>query len=160
MEVDVACACGTAVTPGATAGPLPGGMGVAVAIDGGNTITLTVVPDHHPEKIKIINVNGYTNPLDVGDQMIPSGFELKQPFPNPFNSSISIQFSVGDANFRPIKLEIMDLAGRGIESLVDGNFATGSHEVKWNADAHPSGLYFVKLAMGEQIVTKKILYLK
>ena len=130
------------------------------AIDGGNTITLTVVPDHHPEKIKIINVNGYTNPLDVGDQMIPSGFELKQPFPNPFNSSISIQFSVGDANFRPIKLEIMDLAGRGIETLVDGNFATGSHEVKWNADAHPSGLYFVKLAMGEQIVTKKILYLK
>ena len=92
--------------------------------------------------------------------MIPSGFELKQPFPNPFNSSISIQFSVGDANLRPIKLEIMDLAGRGIETLVDGNFATGSHEVKWNADAHPSGLYFVKLAMGEQIVTKKILYLK
>ena len=115
---------------------------------------------HHPEKTKIIHVTGYTSPLAVDGEILPRGFELKQPFPNPFNSFISIQFSVGDANLLPIKLDIIDLAGHGIETLVDENYEPGLHEVKWNADGHPSGLYFVKLATSEQIVTKKILYLK
>ena len=134
--------------------------GTVAAVTGGNTITLSIVPDHHPEKTKIIHVTGYTSPLAVDGEILPRGFELKQPFPNPFNSFISIQFSVGDANFLPIKLDIIDLAGHGIETLVDENYEPGLHEVKWNADGHPSGLYFVKLAISEQIVTKKILYLK
>ena len=128
------------------------------AINGGNAIMLTVVPDHHPEKIKTINVTGYTSPLDVDGEILPCSFELKQPFPNPFNQITTIQFSV--EILRATSLQIYDVSGRLMETLVDGNFGSGLHEVKWNANNHSSGLYIVKLTAGSQIKTKKIIYLK
>ena len=95
--------------------------------------------------------------IDKDRSDIPNAFTIQSVFPNPFNSSISIQFSIVDD---PIQLEIMDLTGRGVGMLVDGNLGSGLHEVKWNAGNQPSGLYFVKLTADDQVETKKIIYLK
>ncbi len=95
--------------------------------------------------------------VDKDRSDIPNAFTIQSVFPNPFNSSISIQFSIVDD---PIQLEIMDLTGRSVETLVDGNLGSGFHEVKWNVGNQPSGLYFVKLTVDDRIETKKIIYLK
>ena len=95
--------------------------------------------------------------VDKDRSDIPNAFTIQSVFPNPFNSSISIQFSIVDD---PIQLEIMDLTGRSVETLVDGNLGSGLHEVKRNAGNQPSGLYFVKMTADDQVETKKIIYLK
>ena len=45
-------------------------------------------------------------------------------------------------------------------TLADENPGSGFQEINWNAGNHPAGMYFVKLTAGDQIETKKIIYLK
>ncbi|MED5426843.1 MAG: aryl-sulfate sulfotransferase, partial [Candidatus Neomarinimicrobiota bacterium] len=124
----------------------------------GNPITITVTPAHHPEESKSVTVTGFTNPLTGTAPDIPGEFELKQPFPNPFNSSTTIRYSSETPG--PVSLQIFDITGRLMATLTDGNPGSGFQEIKWNAGNHPAGLYFVKLTGNDQIETKKIIYLK
>ena len=103
-------------------------------------------------------VNGFTSPLTGTAIDIPAKFKLKQPFPNPFNSSITIHYSaeiVGN-----VSLQIFNIAGHLAATLEEEKLVSGFQEIKWNAENHQTGLYFVKLTIGDQIETKKIIYLK
>ena len=124
----------------------------------GNPITITVTPAHHPEESKSVTVTGFTSPLTGTAPDIPAEFELKQPFPNPFNSSTTIRYSSETPG--PVSLQIFDITGRLMATLADENPGSGFEEIKWNAGNHPAGLYFVKLMADDQIETKKIIYLK
>lgn len=124
----------------------------------GNPITITVTPAHHPEESKSVTVTGFTSPLTRTTPDIPAEFELKQPFPNPFNSSTTIRYSSETPG--PVSLQIFDITGRLMATLADENPGSGFEEIKWNAGNHPAGLYFVKLMADDQIETKKIIYLK
>ena len=124
----------------------------------GNPITFTVIPKHHTEKSKSVTVTGFTNPLSGTVIDIPTKFELKQPFPNPFNSSITIHYFAEIAG--NVSLQIFDIAGRLTATLEEEKPVSGFQEKKWNAGNHQTGLYFVKLTNGDQIETKKIIYLK
>jgi len=132
--------------------------GNVAASANGNPITITVTPAHHPEESKSVTVTGFTNPLTGTAPDIPGEFELKQPFPNPFNSSTTIRYSSETPG--PVSLQIFDITGRLMATLTDGNPGSGFQEIKWNAGNHPAGLYFVKLTGNDQIETKKIIYLK
>ena len=105
-----------------------------------------------------MTVSGFTNPLSGTVIDIPTKFELKQPFPNPFNSSITIHYIAEIAG--NVSLQIFDIAGRLTATLEEEKLVSGFQEIKWNAEDHQTGLYFVKLTIGDQIETKKIIYLK
>ena len=73
----------------------------------------------------------------------PSSFILSEAFPNPFNSSTTIRFGLPVAS--EITVRVCDPSGKDIETLAEGNFGPGYHEVIWNASKMPAGLYIIQL---------------
>lgn len=77
---------------------------------------------------------------------IPKESSLSQNFPNPFNPSTEIKFSVRVYSY--VSLCVYDLLGRKMASLVNEKKSAGSYTVTWNAAAHiPSGVYFYRLSL-------------
>jgi histidinol-phosphate aminotransferase len=109
-------------------------------------------------------LGGILNPLaDVNDPDIPAGFELYQAYPNPFNSSTNIKVLL--PMIAALKLEIFDIRGRVVKTLVNGTMGAGEHSFVWNGtnqSGHPvsSGSYFYRLTSGDNVITKKTLLLK
>lgn len=90
--------------------------------------------------------------------VLPREFALQQNFPNPFNPNTTIEFTVpneGDA-----ELAIFNLAGQKVATLVSGNVSAGQHRVEWNGAVASTGVYFYRLQMGHQVLTRKMLLLK
>jgi hypothetical protein len=79
-------------------------------------------------------------------------------YPNPFNAVTTISCflpSEGDT-----RLEIFNLRGQLIETLVDGRLTAGEYDVTWDAGGVPSGLYFYRLSVNEFSVSNKMTLLK
>ena len=85
-------------------------------------------------------------------------------FPNPFNPSTTIKFSI--QNDSKIELSIYNIKGQRIITLINNEFATGSHSIIWNGDDESgksvsSGIYYYKLNVnGKTEAVKKCLLLK
>ncbi len=88
-------------------------------------------------------------------------FSLEQNYPNPFNPSTRINYSI-PANMRNIKtnLEVYDILGNKVATLVDQNQVPGFYSVDFNASKFSSGVYFYKLTYGEYSITKKMALIK
>jgi flagellar hook assembly protein FlgD len=83
-----------------------------------------------------------------------------QAYPNPFSQQISFEFSLNAAQH--VKLDVFDLRGRKVISLLDAMKTSGSHTVIWdgsgeNASLVPGGVYLVRMIAGNDVSTKKIL---
>jgi len=89
---------------------------------------------------------------------IPSGFLLKQNFPNPFNPVTNINFDIPLNSF--VKLKIFDVTGKLIFTLVDKNLPAGGYKVDFDGSHLSSGVYFYKLEVGSFIDTKRMILLK
>ena len=106
------------------------------------------------------------SPTDVDPDeptLIPSGFSLEQNFPNPFNPSTIIEFTIS-AKGR-INISVYDLLGRKITTLTDRVYSSGHHRLIWDGrDSHgqqvSSGIYFYKMTAGEKQHSKKMLLIK
>jgi photosystem II stability/assembly factor-like uncharacterized protein len=104
-------------------------------------------------------INGGISSVAVRNlKSFPSSFALEQNFPNPFNPSTTIQFSVPKKNF--ISLKILSVTGELIEELLHQTMDDGTYSIQWNAHKFPSGVYFYKLTSGEFSATKKLLLIK
>jgi hypothetical protein len=102
------------------------------------------------------------NPVGVDDGG-SYRFGLLQNAPNPFNPKTTIAFSLPEPN--DVRLEIYDVAGRRVTTLVDQRLTAGEHRVEWNGvgatgDRVASGVYFYKLTAGRENVSRKMVLLK
>ncbi|MFA5834676.1 MAG: T9SS type A sorting domain-containing protein [Bacteroidota bacterium] len=105
--------------------------------------------------MRMDNVNSISNDRTT---QLPAVFVLEQNFPNPFNPSTTISYSLpSSAN---VKLVVFDLLGREIATLVNEEQSAGWKEVEWNATNVSSGIYFYKLTAGSFIGVKKMLVVK
>ncbi len=96
---------------------------------------------------------------DIDDQnSLPENFELFQNFPNPFNPSTTIRFSLPENS--KVSLEVFDIIGQKVTELAYGEFAAGFHEVKFNSSNLSSGLYIYKLTANKFISVKNMLLVK
>lgn len=93
-----------------------------------------------------------------GEEELPAGYVLKQNYPNPFNPSTKISFELPEQS--DVKLEIYDVLGRKVVTLVNELLNAGSHNQTWDASSFPSGTYFYKLETENFSTTKKMLILK
>jgi flagellar hook assembly protein FlgD len=100
---------------------------------------------------------------------LPISFALYRPFPNPFNPTTTIRFDIGveiiqhgsRAESRgATSLQIYDITGRLVETLMDEKLEPGTHEIKWQAKNHASGIYFIRMVAGEFVKTQKMILLK
>jgi hypothetical protein len=96
--------------------------------------------------------------LSTQDDIVASSFELKRNYPNPFNPSTTIEYSLGLAG--PTKLMIYDVLGRELVTLVDEYRPAGVHKVMWNASGLPSGVYFYRLESSDFNRTQKMILMK
>jgi len=95
---------------------------------------------------------------DATDCIIPGAFALKQNYPNPFNPQTTICYQLPDAGH--VKLQIFDLTGRLVETLVDENQPTGEYSKIWNAEVVSSGIYFYRLETKDFTSVKKCVKMK
>ena len=102
-----------------------------------------------------------TSALTGNDAVSPREYCLQQNFPNPFNPTTTIRFTVPVAAARtPIRLEIVDVLGRTIDRLIDGEMNPGLHVVVWHAGWFPSGVYYCRLTMASGTQTRKMVLLR
>lgn len=96
--------------------------------------------------------------IEPFDDNIPRNYSLSQNYPNPFNSRTVIEYSLQNAG--PVIIDIYDLMGRRLETLVNTVQSTGEHSATWDADGYPSGTYFYSIKAGELSETRKMTLLK
>ena len=105
----------------------------------------------------------YGNPLEPGS-VTPrpgkaEGYELAQNFPNPFNPSTKIRFSLPARSV--VTLRVMNLRGEEVARVIDGEtFEEGNWEADFVAEGIPSGTYVYRLEAGGQTLTKKMVLTK
>lgn len=85
-------------------------------------------------------------------------FSLSQNFPNPFNPSTSIKYSIAEET--PVSLKVYDSLGREVRTLVNKMHSAGNYEINFEPADISSGIYFYTLRAGKFQQTKKMLYLK
>ncbi len=93
---------------------------------------------------------------------IPTAFGL-QNYPNPFNPTTKIQFDVPERS--QVKLEIFNIAGQKINTLVDNYYSAGKYSINWNGmDRYNrfvgSGVYLYRLSTEDRVLTKKMVLVK
>lgn len=92
------------------------------------------------------------------DNKNPDKFSLEQNYPNPFNPATNIVYTIpGNSQ---VTIKIFNMMGELVDTIVDEEKAAGKHQVKFNATALPSGIYFYQLKAGELIVQRKMVFLK
>lgn len=85
-------------------------------------------------------------------------FELAQNFPNPFNPTTSISFTLPEAG--EASLKVFDMNGREVATLVNGMTERGAHTVTFDASGLSTGVYFYTLKAGELTSTNKMVLVK
>ncbi len=108
-------------------------------------------------------INSLTDPTSVDPDSTPRVTMLSEVFPNPFNPRCIIRFSL--AQSEKVILSIHDLRGRRVASLVDGHLSAGDFEEIWDGRDHQgqdsaSGIYFLRLQVGESLLSKKLILLR
>jgi hypothetical protein len=109
------------------------------------------------------SVDGWTNNgvsiITLSDMApIPSVVALNNSYPNPFNPSTTVSFSIPvEMN---VDLKVYDISGRVVGELMSGMQSQGLYEITWDAGNNASGLYFVRLVAGSEMHTQKIMLVK
>lgn len=99
------------------------------------------------------------DPTGIADnEQLPAEFNLTGNYPNPFNASTTIGYSLSKPS--DVTIAIYDMLGRLIETISSETQTAGEHSVIWNAGNFASGVYFYKITAGGFEQTKRMTLLK
>jgi len=87
--------------------------------------------------------------------IIARQFTLEQNFPNPFNPTTHLRFTIADVRF--VTLKVFNVLGQEIASLVKNTLPAGSYDITFDARSFSSGVYFYRLTAGNIVQTKKMI---
>ncbi|OQY77178.1 MAG: hypothetical protein B6D43_07580 [Ignavibacteriales bacterium UTCHB1] len=96
-----------------------------------------------------------SNTVEIG---VPSEFALSQNYPNPFNPTTKIDFQVPVEGL--VKLNIVDITGREVATLVNESLTPGYYSYDFNASNLSSGVYFYRLVSKSSVITKRMMLVK
>ncbi len=127
------------------------------------TGSLTVNTDDPVNPVLTVALSGTGMPVSNDDPVIPAVTELKGNYPNPFNPSTTIAYSVKEAT--PVWIGVYNLKGQCVRELVQENKAAGNHSVTFDGLDHnrqplASGVYFYKMQAGKYSSTRKMILMK
>jgi len=109
----------------------------------------------HVDILVVMNV-GVTSVGGV--ETVALSHSLKQNYPNPFNPTTEIRYNLPErAN---VRLEIYNLSGQRLETLVNEPQEAGVHWVTWDASTYSSGVYFYKLIAGDRVSARRMTLLR
>jgi outer membrane protein assembly factor BamB len=130
-----------------TVTPIDGSHVLAVSLDG----TITLIAGDPSEKIK------------TSENTVPAKNSLLSPYPNPFNNTTKIRYTLKDQ--QNVKIAIYDMIGREVYSIYAKNQNNGYHEINWQGldragKVLPSGLYIIKIETDSFQSSTKMMLLK
>ncbi len=91
-------------------------------------------------------------------QYLSGGYKLNSLFPNPFNPTTTISYSMLHSG--SIMIRAYDVRGRLVENIISTFQSSGNHYIAWDASRYPSGIYFIIMEAGKFRETQKVLYIK
>ena len=117
-------------------------------------------------RIETVSLNGGqigATPVEALHIVQPKTFELSANWPNPFNPETSLRYALPEA--AQVKLEVYDMLGQKVRTLVNGLQNVGQYTVQWDArndlgHSVASGLYFYRIAAGNFVQTRKMTLLR
>lgn len=118
-------------------------------------------------RLKQIDFDGtfeYSNIITV-EIISPIKFSLEQNFPNPFNPTTKIRYSIPEINSTEdgsfnVVLKVYDVIGNEVVTLVNEDKSAGDYEIEFNSEMFSSGIYFYKLTIGNRAIVKKMVLIR
>ncbi len=99
----------------------------------------------------------FIEPGDDGSEL-PEEVALNQNYPNPFNPSTSIEFALPVED--RVRIDVFDVLGRKIQTLVDQRYQAGYHEIDFDGNSLASGVYFYRLITSDKVLNKRMTLIK
>ncbi len=126
------------------------GQTIVVSVTGEADVTSAIAADMTGQPVQVN--------LSAASGVLPTETALHNCYPNPFNPSTEIKFSLPEGC--RAKLDVLNVLGQRVETLVDGHLEAGEHSSVWEASRFASGIYFYRLTADEFVETKKMVLLK
>lgn len=104
----------------------------------------------------VLNLN--PTAVEETNSDIPSGYALFNNYPNPFNPSTTISFSIPEEDF--VSLKVFNSLGEEVADLINETKPAGNYSVSFDASELTSGIYFYTISAGRFSESKKMIYLK
>jgi len=134
-------------------------LAFATSSDGTWGTTNTVNPNGGDSSPLVIDFTNFlSTPRDPSSVKQPTEYALMQNYPNPFNPTTIIRYQLPTASV--VQLEVFDVLGKKVASLVNSKQAAGDYSVLFDASNLSSGVYFYRLQAGSFVQTKKMLFIK
>ncbi len=115
--------------------------------------------------IEVATGNGASLTIDITgnnavgvDNDIPIAFELGNPFPNPFNAGVSINYSLAETS--PVELTLYSIGGQVVKKISKGTMAPGRYSESIDSEGLPNGVFFIRLKAGSNSAVKKVVHVK
>jgi len=96
--------------------------------------------------------------LSIDQELIPTIFSISSIYPNPFNPTTTISFSIPE--FGLTTITAYDITGKKLEILTNTNLNPGNYSIDWNASSYPSGVYLIRMDSGDFTQTQKVVLVK
>ncbi|MCU7525110.1 MAG: T9SS type A sorting domain-containing protein [Ignavibacteria bacterium] len=104
-----------------------------------------------------LNVDGPSTFAETG-KMQPNSYFINQNYPNPFNPETKIKYGLAEDG--KVTIELFNVLGQKVSTLVDDILKAGNYEVNFNASKLPSGTYLYRISSGSYMQVKKMVVLK
>jgi hypothetical protein len=162
-EIDIATSDISVVSASGPWNIYPGqSIKTAFALAWGQSINdlRTIVADARASSFVVSNPPGtYTSISERLDNELPKNLSLHAAYPNPFNPTTTLSFDL-NRSAENVVLEVFDIQGKRMSTLVNGRLSAGSYQYTLNATNWPSGVYLVRLQANGQSLIQKISLLK
>jgi hypothetical protein len=99
-----------------------------------------------------------TSSVPQNEPDLPVEFSLAQNYPNPFNPTTQITYQLPQQS--DVRLQVFDMAGRQVATLVNQIMSAGTHTVNFDASDLSSGIYMYRLQAGSTVLTRKLTLIK
>jgi hypothetical protein len=120
--------------------------------------TLDSLLGNAKKAIAKFNNGFYVGVEEENAKVISSNYELKQNCPNPVVKTTEFQYTIPKAS--KVRLEIYNIAGEKVATLINGYETAGCKTTNWNPGTIKSGIYFYKLITPNYTATKKLILMK
>ena len=124
------------------------------------TLSFALAPEIAPQLVKTFSLI-LESSLSIKTPQSSDTFSINSIYPNPFNMATTIQYTLPSARtMSSTSLQIFDITGNLVATLVNKNLSPGDQTITWNADRHSSGVYFLKMELENYLQVKKIMLIK